>query len=109
MSVGKMSRLEASTVGRRRLSKTRRAMQLRWGDRIESSPEGPTSRRARLLEELVTLAARINSEPDVHSVIRVVTHGARDLIGVRQAVTSVVIDTKPPRLIHVAASTERYP
>ena len=106
---GKMSRLEVSTGGRRRLSKARRTMQLRWSDGTESSPRWANAAAGSPARGTPQPGRTHQLRHDVHSVIRVVTNGARDLIGVRQAVTSVVIDPKHPRLIHVAAGTERYP
>jgi signal transduction histidine kinase/ActR/RegA family two-component response regulator len=79
------------------------------GGETECLSEEVTPRRARLLQKLVDIATRINSAHDVNSVIRAVTEEARDLIGARQAATSVVLDPKHPRPTHVVANREGDP
>jgi PAS domain S-box-containing protein len=53
--------------------------------------EEATRRRAEQLQLLAEIATRINGAQDLNSVIGVVTHEARNLIGARQSATSIIL------------------
>src|SRR4051812_13157130 len=71
--------------------------------------EVATRRRAGLFQGLIGVAERIHAERDVDAVLRVATEGARDLLGARRAATSVVLDSKHPRPIHLVANRDGPP
>ena len=70
--------------------------------------EETTRRRAGQLQRLAEIATRINSARDVDSVVGVVTQEACNLIGARQAATSVVLTLLNPQTITaIASATDR--
>ena len=74
------------------------------GNSGKESTQGWTHR----LQEFVGVAERINSAPDVNSVIRALTGGAMDLLGVRRSATTVRLDPKL-RPIQLIANAEAPP
>jgi PAS domain S-box-containing protein len=70
----------------------------------EKQAEEATRRRTFQLQKLADISARINEAHDVASVVGVMTEEARELIGARQAATSLVPAAHHPRPILVVAT-----
>ena len=71
--------------------------------------EEAKEQRARRLQHLAEIATRINSAHDVNSVLGVVTEEARNLIGARQAATSMVLDPSYPQPLNVISTPASRP
>ncbi len=66
--------------------------------------EEATRRRAEQLQRLAEIATRINAARDLNSVIGVVTEDARNLIGARQAATSMVLSPQHPHPVNAIST-----
>ncbi len=75
--------------------------------RSESTRRVSEARRTDQLRRLTEAAARINSAQDLRSVIGVVTHEARQLIGAHQAESRVYPNAESPESVNAVSSSAR--
>ena len=70
--------------------------------------EEAREQRAWQLQKLADIATRINSAHDVASLLGVVTEEARNLVGVHQAATNLVLDPHHPQPITAVSASRKH-
>jgi len=66
------------------------------------------ARRTEQLQRLASISTRINGANDVDSVLNLVAHEARDLIGAHQSVTSMTMDASGSQAVSTVSLSDKY-
>jgi len=64
--------------------------------------------RSRQLRKLADAAQHVNAAPSLTAMLEIITHGARDIIGAHQAVTSTTVNDDWAQAINSVAFSEKY-